>query len=284
MHKNNIRNNSKFKIYGLRQIFCVLIGVKSTISYYSYPNHCATLKTNKKMKSYITGLTFLITITAFSQQMTWEHWQKEAATNINLLPKYGQVEKTKKQKKTDEIFIKTIMKLDSIPRQGSDRFIRLGFNFLYQNDLKTAMQRFNQAYLLDSTNTDVYWGFGAVYMTLGQHQKAKEQYEEGLKITPDNTHLLTDYGTYFIWQYYALKPSDKENAMINLDSAITYLTKSYNLDSTDQNTTFKLSILFYDKGDCDNAWKYYEACKLLGGQPITEAYTKDLQKKCTLEE
>ena len=146
------------------------------------------------------------------------------------------------------------------------------------------MQRFNQAYLLDSTNTDVYWGFGAVYMTLGQHQKAKEQYEEGLKITPDNTHLLTDYGTYFIWQYYALKPNDKENAMINLDSAITYLTKSYNLDSKDQNTTFKLSILYYDKGDCDNAWKYYEACKFLGGQPITEAYTKDLQKKCTSEE
>ena len=72
--------------------------------------------------------------------------------------------------------------------------------------------------------------------------------------------------------------------MINLDSAITYLTKSYNLDSKDQNTTFKLSILYYDKGDCDNAWKYYEACKSLGGQPITEAYTKDLQKKCTSEE
>ena len=57
------------------------------------------------MKSYITGLTFLISITAFSQQMTWEQWQKEAATNINLLPKYGQIERTKKQKKGFNIYI-----------------------------------------------------------------------------------------------------------------------------------------------------------------------------------
>ena len=236
------------------------------------------------MKNHLIGLALLFSITVFSQQIIWEQWQKESATNINLLPKYGHVEKTKKQKKADKEFIKTIIKLDSTRKKGSDRFIRLGFNFLYQNDIKTAMRRFNQAYLLDSTNTDIYWGFGAIYMTLGQYQKAKEQYEEGLKITPDNTHLLTDYGTYFMWQYAALKPIDKENAMINLDAAITYLTKSYNIDSTDQNTTFKLSILYFDIGDCDNAWKYYEECKLLGGQMITEAYTKDLQNKCKQKE
>jgi len=232
------------------------------------------------MKTYLTVLTLLISITVFSQQITWEQWQKESTTNINLLPKYGHFEKTKKQKKADKEFIKFTIKSDSSRKKESNRFIRLGFNFLYQKDIKTAMQRFNQAYLLDSTNTDIYCGFGAVYMTLGQYQKAKEQYEEGLQITPDNTHLLTDYGTYFIWQYYALKPNDKENAMIHFDSAITYLTKSYHLDSTDQNTTFKLSILYYDKGDCDNAWKFYKECKSLGGQPITEAYTKDLQNKC----
>jgi len=146
------------------------------------------------------------------------------------------------------------------------------------------MYRFNQAYLLDSNNTDIYWGFGAVYMTLGQYQKAKKQYEEGLKINPDNTHLLTDYGTYFLWQYATLKPIDKEKAMVKLDSAMTYMTKSYNLDSTDQQTVFKLSILYWNKGDCDNAWKYYDECKSLGGQLITEAYTNDLQKECKRKE
>jgi len=232
------------------------------------------------MRNLLTGLTLLMSITVFSQQITWEQWKDESAKNINLHPKYGHVEKTKKQKKADKKFIKTVLKLDSTRRKGSNRLIRLGFNFLYQNDIKTAMRRFNQAYLLDSTNTDIYWGYGAIYMTLGQFQKAKEQYEEGLKIDPDNTHILTDYGTYFMWQHSALEPMNREKALIELDSAMTYMTKSYNLDSTDQQTTFKLSILYLIKGDCDNAWKYYDECKSLGGQTITEAYTKDLQNWC----
>ena len=49
------------------------------------------------MKTYLTVLTLLISITVFSQQITWEQWQKESTTNINLHPKYGHFEKTKKQ-------------------------------------------------------------------------------------------------------------------------------------------------------------------------------------------
>jgi tetratricopeptide (TPR) repeat protein len=232
------------------------------------------------MKNICTGLLVLVSFTVFAQQISWEEWELESKTDIRLLPKYGNVEKTEMQKKADNVFIETMLKQDSSYRKASDRFISFGFQYLFQDDIKTAMYRFNQAFLLDSTNTDIYWGFGAIYMTLGQYQKAKEQYEEGLKLTPDNTHLLTDYGTYFMWQHAALKPTDKEKAMINLDSAITYMTKSYDLDASDQQTTFKLSILYYEKGDCNNAWKYYDECKELGGQPITKAYTEDLQKKC----
>ena len=236
------------------------------------------------MKNTCTVLLFLLSVTVFAQQISWEEWELESKTDMRLLPKYGNLEKTKKQKKADVIFIDSMRKQDSSFRKASDRFIRLGFYFLFNNDLKAAMYRFNQAYLLDSNNTDIYWGFGAVYMTLGQYQKAKKQYEEGLKINPDNTHLLTDYGTYFLWQYATLKPIDKEKAMVKLDSAMTYMTKSYNLDSTDQQTVFKLSILYWNKGDCDNAWKYYDECKSLGGQLITEAYTNDLQKECKRKE
>ena len=239
------------------------------------------------MKKILTLAITLLSLTTFGQkvsevmgqQMTSEKWDEEAKTNIRLLPKYGHAQKTEAQKNSDKEFIETALKKDTSNRIASDHLVSLGFQYLYR-DIKTAMYRFNQAYLLDSTNTDIYWGFGGVYMILGDYAKAEKQYQEGLAINPNNTHLLTDYGTYFMDQYYGILPIDEKGALTNLESAITYMVKSYQLDQTDQNTTFKLSICYWNKGDCDNAWKYYDICKALGGQPITEDYTKDLKKKC----
>jgi len=235
------------------------------------------------MRQILTLAILLFTITTYGQQMNSDEWEKQAKTNIRLLPKYGHKPKTDEQKKLDQKFIDETMQQEQFNddrTEASNHLISLGFDYLYRGDVKTAMYRFNQAYLLDNLNTDIYWGYGAVYMTLGNYEKAKNQYEEGLSQNPNNTHLLTDYGTYFMAQYYGLEPIDKDAAATNLDSAITFMLKSYQLDKTDQNTTFKLSICYWNKGDCDNAWKFYDECKELGGQPITEAYTMDLKKKC----
>ncbi len=239
------------------------------------------------MNKILTLAITLFSLTTFGQkysdiigqQMTLDKWNEEAKTNIRLLPKYGYAVKTETQKKYDQEFIETALKQDTTNRKASDHMVGLGFNYLYR-DVKTAMYRFNQAYLLDSTNTDIYWGFGGVYMTLGDYANAKNQYSEGLTINPKNTHLLTDYGTYFFAQYIFLQPTSERDALINLESALTFLNKSYQLDPKDQNTTFKLSTCYLYKGDCDKAWKFYNECKVLGGQPITEDYTNTLNQEC----
>jgi len=231
------------------------------------------------MKQLLTLSITLFALTTFGQQMTSKEWDEEAKTNIRLLPKYGYITKSEGQIKADQEFINLALEKDSTNRKASAHLVQIGFNYLYR-DIKTAMYRFNQAYLLDSTNTDIYWGYGGVYMILGEYEKAKQQYLEGLFINPKNTHLLTDYATYLMTQFYALQPIDKKGALTNLDSAIIFMTKSYQIDPTDQNTTFKLSICYWNNGDCINAWKFYDICKALGGQPITKEYTNDLNKKC----
>lgn len=231
------------------------------------------------MKKILVLLVLLSSIPGFSQQLSPAEWDEQAKTNMRLLPKYGYKVKTDEQKEADKEFIATALKMDSTSRKASDHCVQLGFKYLYK-DIKTAMYRFNQAYLLDSTNTDIYWGFGAVYLTLGHYSKAEEQYKQGLALDPKSTHLLTDYGTYFMAQYYALQPLPGSKAEQFLDTAIIYMNKSYQIDPSDQNTSFKLSVAYWNKDDCENAWKYYDACKALGGQPITDEYTKDLKKKC----
>jgi Tfp pilus assembly protein PilF len=245
------------------------------------------LEQNNTMKTILTLLIALCPFVSFAQnltegskpQLSIDQWHDQTKTNSQLLPKYGPIQKTEAQKSADQAFVADALKLDTSRRTASDDYIRLGFNYLY-HDIKTAMYRFNQAYLLDSTNTDIYWGFGGVYMALGDYTNAEKQYLEGLALNSKNTHLLTDYGTYFLAQYYALLSLDEQSAKTNLDAAISYMGKSYNIDPDDQNTSYKLSICYWNKGDCNKAWQYYNICKKLGGQAITDDYTQDLTNKC----
>ena len=231
------------------------------------------------MKLVLILTLLFLALPMFGQQTTLEQWNEEARTNIRLLPRYGHVQKTEAQRESDRQFIETMLKQDTTHRRASNHLIELGFKYL-NRDIKTAMYRFNQAYLLDSTNTDIYWGYGAVYMVLGDYVRAAHQYIEGVALDPNNTHLLTDYGTYHMVQYNGLQTQDETKAAANLDSAISYLLKSFSLNPKKQNTSFKLSICYYNKKDCENAWKYYDICKELGGQPITEEYSVEIKKTC----
>jgi tetratricopeptide (TPR) repeat protein len=225
-----------------------------------------------------------ISMTSFGQQMQVSPLEEEAKTNKRLLPRYGLLPKSESELEADKNFITETIKQPQFNgdyRAASNHLIKLGFNYLYKHDIKTAMYRFNQAYLLDSTNTDIYWGYGAFYMSLGNYEEGRKQYAQGLSIDPNNTHLLTDYGTYFMSQYYGFKQAGHESdAMTNLETAIEYLDKSFEIDNKDQNTTYKLSICYWIKDNCEKAWQYYDICKELGGQPITEEFTADLKKKC----
>ncbi len=233
------------------------------------------------MKTLITILLFfLVTYSASGQPGLYkdgfEEWQKESESDKRLLPRYGHRPRTEQEIKADSAYIKRIMDLPQFKtrREASAHLIDLGFQYYYRDDLKTAMSRFNQAYLLDSTNSDDYWGYGAVYMRFGMLGLAADQYEAGLKLDSLNTHLWTDYATMRLAQYYRL---DYEEA---LDTAIIYLHKSYSIDPKDVNTVYKLSISYWNKKKCNEAWKYFDEAVALGGKPITGEFKRDLQSRC----
>ena len=66
----------------------------------------------------------------------------------------------------------------------------------------------------------------------------------------------------------------------DLNIAIGFFNKSYNIDPLNQNTLFKLSAAYYYKKDCKNAWRFYNECMKLGGKPVTQDYTDALKKMC----
>jgi tetratricopeptide (TPR) repeat protein len=227
------------------------------------------------MKYSLTFIALLICKLCFSQQISYKEWQEEAKNNIRLLPEYGHVQKTNEQLEADQELIKDEVKQYRTHRKASDTLISFGFNNIYAGDIKKAMYRFNQAYLLDPENENVYWGFASVYFSFNDYNEALAQLEKGLSINPNCANILTDKATIYTVFFHT------KNNPEYLDKAISIFYKSYKIDPSNQNTLFKLSAAYYYKKDCVNAWKFYNECEKLGGKPITRGYTDALKKMCS---
>ena len=106
---------------------------------------------------------------AQTDRFTLAHWKEQSGIQINLLPLYGNKPKSEKEQSADREFLEQIHlgELRSDIRHKSNQAAESGWNNYYSGALDTAMFRFNQSWLIDSTNTAPYVGFAVVYSTLG---------------------------------------------------------------------------------------------------------------------
>jgi tetratricopeptide (TPR) repeat protein len=226
------------------------------------------------MKFLLTISFSLFTFACFAQTMSYKEWNRQAKTDMRLLPKYGNQPKNDKQKLADQELIDESTAREGNRRKASEAFVKTGFSYLYKGDLKSAMSRFNQAWLLDPENENAFWGFGAIYYSFQDIPNALKQFDEGLILNPRSSNILTDKGTIYMSKYH----NEKDTSAIN--TAIGYFNNSYEVDSLNQNTAYKLSVAYFTKKDCDNAWKFYDVCKKMESKYITEGYTNALTQNC----
>ncbi len=228
------------------------------------------------MKRILLILLIVSCFKTYAQEMTYKRWQKESQEDIRMLPEYGNVKKSDEQIKSDNELINEELKQSGTREKASDGLVRLGFDYMYKGNLKTAMSRFNQAWLLNPKNEDAYWGFGSIYFMLGNQDAALLQFNKGLSINPSSTNIITDVATIFMSKYAT------NHNKTDLEKAINLFNKSYNINPKNQNTLFKLSALYLYVNDCGNAKKFYDLCMDLGGKPITEEYKKAISEQCKL--
>jgi len=90
----------------------------------------------------------------------------------NIAPFYGRVRKTLLMKLNDQKFVEGVLLECSCNRpQASVIFSEKAWIYFDQGDNEMASKRFNQAWLLDSLNYSLYWGFGAI---LGSQRRYAE--------------------------------------------------------------------------------------------------------------
>ena len=234
------------------------------------------------MKTKITLILLTVTFFSIAQNDNYKRWMELAENDITLRPEYGNVEKNEEQKESDNKFREDILnyyKGDTIV--ASKKMVELGFTYLYdKGDFVTAMRRFNQAYMLNSKNSNAYYGFGTIYFNLGAMNKAREQYDKGLELNPKNSEILTDYGTTYLGDYYNQIEKDSNNSAEFLKMANAYLSRSFEINEKDSNTIYKLSIIKMYLGECKEAKSLLKKAKKMGNPNVTESYESELKQKC----
>jgi len=229
----------------------------------------------------LTVIILLFAINVSAQNPNFEKWQELANNDINLQPEFGDLEKNESQIKADNDFIEEILKHYDNKQDASKKMTELGFQYIYERrDLQTAMKRFNQAYLLEPKNADIYYGYGTIYFNLGAMESAREQFDKGLLINPNHSKMLTDYGTTYLGDYYNLVNTNPEKATENLNNSVKYLEKAYSIDEKNSDTIYKLSIINMYLGDCKKANKYLDKADKMKNPNITEEVKAELKQKC----
>lgn len=141
--------------------------------------------------------------------------RKDCPDKANLLPMFSGLKKCDEQIKIDNDFIADCNKYFKDRKEATRYHIDRGWEYFFKNDLDTAMMRFNQAWLLDSTNADVYWGFGNI---LGRQQKFQESlkyFDKSLAINSGNSKVwlcsATSYGQLTAcYSYFMQKDSARK--------------------------------------------------------------------------
>ncbi len=84
-------------------------------------------------------------------------------------------------KTADDAFIQGVTKQFGSREYASEKFAAYGFALYQRDDLARAMARFNQAWLLNPNNPQVYWGFAAVLHDRGEYCQANTMMDKALE-------------------------------------------------------------------------------------------------------
>jgi tetratricopeptide (TPR) repeat protein len=143
-------------------LFAFLISGCDLFSYKNRPADISEARTNKWLESY----------------------------HPNLAPMYGNRVKSVEGKAADEDYVDFMMELyDGDTIKAAKAAARDGWHFFYRQVIDTAMFRFNQSWLLDSTYAESYFGFAAIR----EYQRTTDEAETfyALAYAFDPTDTLT---------------------------------------------------------------------------------------------
>lgn len=137
-------------------------------------------------------------------------------------------------------------------KAGAKFSVAQGWDAFDKGDLNVAIRRFNQAWLLDPENGEIYYGFALVTHLRGEGLAETERWlTKAESLMPGNVDLLSDYGQVL--------EDNRDPAR-----ARTYLEKALAIDPNDLDAHAGMVRVLTQLGDAAGAQKHQAEVDRLG--------------------
>ncbi|PRP61295.1 type IV pilus biogenesis/stability protein PilW, partial [Bacillus halotolerans] len=84
--------------------------------------------------------------------------------------------------------------------QAAHYNVQLGLAYLKAGDFRRAQYKLSKAIKLDPHHAEVHYAFAYYLETVGEFEKAQQEYLTALNIAPDDPKVLNNYGAFLCRQ------------------------------------------------------------------------------------
>jgi tetratricopeptide (TPR) repeat protein len=176
--------------------------------------------------------------------------------------------KYRETRKGDAKFIKGVTKEYGSREIASRVWVEQGFRFYLNDKLGMAMRRFNQAWLLNPNNPEVYVGFAAVLHDQGQVCKSMGFSNKALTMSPPtNQGIYPDAGRIVTLCAINDKSFTESDKMSMFKQSENLFKKAEKIEPNKEYVYATWASAYYWRGEYENAWKMVAKQRALGGEP-----------------
>lgn len=170
------------------------------------------------------------------------------AYHSNLKPMYGNIHKTPEQIANDNEYVNGTLKDNNMDTLAALKNVtKWAWYYFYHNKIDTAMFRFNQCWLIDSTYPESYFGFAAIREYQGLNKEADVFYKLASKHDKTDTlsrKILNKIGN--------IKESQNDTL-----SMLKCYFRAYTQSKNNSEASGKLGYFYSLLNKEDSALKYY---------------------------
>lgn len=204
------------------------------------------------------------------------------AQPVDQLPMYGGLDRNSDAslRAADEKLIADTTRHYGSREKAGAVFVSNGFAFYGRDDLANAMRRFNQAWLLDPNNPEVYFGFAVVLHDQGKICEAATQFEKAASFRRYVQGMAPDAARVIVLCAVNDKALSEEARSALFARSDAIYAEALNNEPNKGYVLASMASALYWRGEHAQAWATVKLARENGGR-LPEQFLRLLREKMT---